>query len=551
MRNKIKQAISQICQDQFDYHDDFEVSRPDNKFGDYASNVAIKIAAKINENPATISKKLTEELKNQMPNDIKSIDIAGIGFININLSDKALFENANQVQSKKYEGKEIIAEFGDPNPFKEMHIGHLYTAIVGDGISRLFEAGGARVVKVSYHGDIGLHIAKAIWAIKKSMTDKNVSLSEIISDSHDLSKFYVEGNKAYESSEKNKQEIQEINKKIYTKADQQINEIYEKGKQISFAHFDEIYKKLNINFSKKYFESESAEYGLKIVKNNIGNVFTNSQNALVFKTNEKGLHTRVFINSEGLPTYEAKDLGLVELKNKDFPKADKSIIITDHQQADYFKVMLAALKKIDEKLAKKTIHLVHGQLSLSSGKMSSREGGGYSADKLIDELNLKIENVYPKTEVNSEILLGSLKYSFLKNRLGSDVVFDLDSSISVEGGSGPYLQYAFARAKSILAKVEENKQNIDDITVSTNEERNLINKLGEYAEVVEQATEELMPHYICSYLLELAQTFNRFYEKNRVIGDKRQNERLYFVRLYISKLKDGLNLLGIPAPDKM
>jgi arginyl-tRNA synthetase len=193
--------------------------------------------------------------------------------------------------------------------------------------------------------------------------------------------------------------------------------------------------------------------------------------------------------------------------------------------------------------------LSHGFLSLSTGKMSSRTGDVFPAMKLLLEVKDAVHTQYPDSDVKKEVTFAAVKYAFLKHRLGSDIVVDIKESIGLEGNSGPYLQYAHARARSILEKADEKSANAK--TDYDKEERSLARKISEYPEVIEKATTELMPHYIATYLYELAQTFNRFYERCRVIGDERQNIRLKLVSSYADVLKNGLNLLGIAAPEKM
>jgi arginyl-tRNA synthetase len=191
----------------------------------------------------------------------------------------------------------------------------------------------------------------------------------------------------------------------------------------------------------------------------------------------------------------------------------------------------------------------HGFVSLTTGKMSSRSGNVYPAMKLLLEVKDAVHAQYPDSSVKKEVTLAAVKYALLKHRLGSDIVLDVKESISLDGNSGPYLQYAHARARSILAKAQKN----DSVEVKDLEpgERSLALKISEYPEVVAKATAELMPHHVCTYLYELAQAFNSFYEDNRVLGDNREGPRLALVKAYASALKHGLSLLSVAAPDKM
>jgi arginyl-tRNA synthetase len=545
---EIAKALKEASKDLFNVDVEPEVSRPEEQFGDYTTNIALQLAGKLNKNPREIAVALASKLHGQ--GGIAEVNIAGPGFINLKLTDENLSKTTAEATNwpKVNEGKEILVEFGDPNPFKEMHIGHLYSYIVGDSISRLLEASGAKVQRLSYHGDVGLHVAKAIFGLQE-LGYKDPREPETIEEENFLGKAYAYGADKYENDLASKEKIDEINTQIYERSNPDVNELHKKGSELSFTYFDSVLALLNIKTDKRYLESQTIEAGKELVEKNKGSVFKESEGAVVFEGEKAGLHTRVFMTSKGLPTYETKDLGLTELKNKDYPSAARSIIITANEQSEYFKVMLAALAEINQALAAKTTHISHGFLSLSTGKMSSRTGNVYPAMKLLLEVKDAVHEQYPESDVRKEVTFAAVKYALLKHRLGSDIVIDIDESISLEGNSGPYLQYAYARAKSILEKVDAKTDEIEsnfDL-----QERSLARKISEYPEVAGKATVELMPHYIATYLYELAQTFNRFYEKSRVIGDERQNIRLKLVNSYADVLKNGLDLLGVSAPDKM
>jgi len=535
MKQELEQKLAAVVKELFNAEIQVELTRPDEQFGDYATNIALQLAGKLGKNPREVAEALCVKLRENLAAQVSDVSVAGPGFINLKLTDKTLIALAAAEPIKPYAGQEILVEFGDPNPFKEMHIGHLYSYVVGDAICHLLEAAGATVRRLSYHGDVGLHVAKAIWGMQHKANDSVDSIGL----------YYAEGAKAYEQNEQAKQEIDAINQQVYA-ADPAIKGLYDDGKAKSFASFDETLKQIGVKTDKRYLESESAPIGLETVRKNTGKVFAESDGAVVYEGERVGLHTRVFITGKGLPTYETKDLGLTELKKMDYPNATKSIIITANEQAEYFKVMLAALKEIDEELASKTQHLTHGFVSLSTGKMSSRTGEVYSANDLITDVETAMEKLGRGNA--AEIKLGAIKYAFTKHRLGGDLTYDISESVSLEGNSGPYLQYAHARARSILAKAEVKDKAVD---VFEADERSLLRKLGEYLEAVELATSELLPHHICTYLYELAQKFNSFYEHNRVLGDSREDVRLQLVQAYADTLKSGLGLLGITAPDHM
>jgi arginyl-tRNA synthetase len=549
---EIRTAIKAAAKKLFDTDIEPQLSRPEEKFGDYATNAALQLAKRASKAPNEIARLLSEELKGLA--GVEEVAIAGPGFINIRLSDDALFNAAIKATelSKDLSGQEILSEYGDPNPFKEMHIGHLYTYIVGDAISGLLEAGGASVRRLSYHGDVGMHVAKWLWGIHQQFGWDSDAAGKALHEQPEkgIGYYYSIGAKAYEDDESAKTEIEAINNQVYARDHAGINRMYELGKNLSFDKFDEILNLLSIKYDKRYLESQSAQKGAEVVKQNVGKVFTESQGAIIYEGEKAGLHTRVFINSRGLPTYEAKDLGLAELKAQDYPQASRSIIITASEQSEYFKVMLAALAEIDKATAEKTTHLSHGFLSLSSGKMSSREGNVYAAMDLLLEVKAAVHKQYPDSPVRKEVTFAAVKYAFLKHRLGTDIVFDIDESVSLEGNSGPYIQYAHARAASILAKAPHQTEPKADAAMDESE-RSLARKIGEYPEVLQKAGDELMPHHICTYLYELAQTFNRFYEVSRIIGDEREEIRLTLTRSYQQVLRSGLGILNISAPDHM
>lgn len=534
----LEQKIEQAVKGLFDVEVKAELSRPEEQFGDYSTSVALQLAGKIGQKPHEIAETLAKKLRDDLNEQIIDVTVAGPGFINLKLSDKALINALYEGPAQVFEGQEVLVEFGDPNPFKEMHIGHLYSYVAGDAISSLFEAAGANVRRLSYHGDVGLHVAKAIWGMQK----EGFNLED---PKQDIGYYYAKGAAAYEDDEVAKKEIDEINRQVYEQAPS-INQLYEQGRARSFANFDQTLSTLGIRTDKRYLESETAPEGTELVEHNTGKVFTKSEGAIVYEGEKTGLHTRVFITGKGLPTYETKDLGLTQLKKRDYPKAIQSVIITAHEQAEYFKVMLAALSEIDSDLASKTKHMSHGFVSLSTGKMSSRTGEVYGADNLLEDVKKAAEKLYK--EATQEVQIGAVKYEFVRHRLGGDIVYDINESVSLEGNSGPYLQYAHARARSILRKAEGEGKLGDNFE---KDERSLARKISEYPEVVNKAVQDLMPHHIATYLYELAQTFNRFYEHNRVVGDKRQEVRLALVAEYADKLKSGLQLLGIAAPDKM
>ena len=554
MKTKLEQAIRSTVQDVFDHAVDVELTRPDEQFGDYASNVALQLAGKLKQKPRDIAEKLAAALKEQLSDDIKDVSIAGPGFLNLRLTGKALWQQSSAAPAQSLKGQIIVAEYSDPNPFKVLHVGHLYTSVVGDAIANLLQAGGARVHRVNFGGDVGLHVGKTMWAILQELGGEHPEkLKDIGADERAewLTAAYIAGTKAYEDNEQAKQEIVALNKRVYQlHADKDktsaFAHIYWTCREWSYAYFNEFYDRIGSHFERYYPESETAPIGLATVKDHVGPVFEESEGAIVFRGDKYDLHTRVFINSEGLPTYEAKDVGLIMKKWQDY-HFDRSVVITGNEIIQYMQVVLKAIEQFAPELVKATTHLTHGMVKMTGGaKMSSRKGNILRATDVLDAVQQATKEQHQKDSWDSA--LGAIKYAFVKQRIGGDIVFDVQESVALEGNSGPYLQYAHARACSILAKSKTKPKSDHNLDTA---ERSLLRKIGEYPEVVDKAIDELMPHHIATYLYELAQSFNRFYEHNRVIGDERQAERLALVQEYAAVLNHGLQLLNIPAPEKM
>lgn len=554
MKDVLEQKVGAAVKELFGVDVKIELTRPEEQFGDYATNVALQLSKQVGKNPREIGEALAVKLGETLASDISEISVAGPGFINLKLSDKAFLEALKAEPAKSLAGQIIVAEYSDPNPFKVLHAGHLYTSIVGDAISNLLEQAGAEVHRVNFGGDVGLHVGKTMWSVLNELKGENPDeLAKITDQSEWLAEHYIRGTQAFEEDEQAKSEITELNKRIYKIHDDNDHEssfarIYWTCRQWSYDYFDSFYASIGTKFEKYYPESQTAPIGIKAVREQIGKVYQESDGAIIFDGEKHGLHTRVFINSEGLPTYETKDVGLVILKNQDY-HPNRSIIITGNEQEQYLAVVLKSVEQFAPELVAGTTHLTHGMVKLAGGvKMSSRLGNILRAVDVITAA--AAANQERNAQESPETVLGAVKYSFLKNRTGGDIIYDPAESVSLEGNSGPYLQYAHARAQSIIRKAGISPVLVDG-TVFEAGERSLARKISEYPEVVDKAVVELMPHHIATYLYELAQTFNRFYENNRVVGDDRQAVRLGLVGQYASNLKSGLGLLGITAPDKM
>lgn len=543
----LSQAASAVVLELFDIKTDIILTRPDPQFGDFATNVALQLSKELGQNPRQIAESLKSSLQTKLADQVSEVTIAGPGFINFRLSDSVLvsqLDQAYQANSKQT----LVIETNNPNPFKAMHIGHAFNAILADTIANLLEARGDHIYRVSYHGDVGLHVGKSMYSLLKFADGDAKKLSSISADQRNsfMSKMYAEGSNAYKEDPSAKEQIDQLTKQSFTREDKLYAEVYETCKAWSFEQIDELVGRLgNKPVERRFLESDADARGVPIVRKNVPRIFQESDGALVFPGSKYGAFDNVFVTSRGLGLYGARDLGLMQLKNE-YYHPDKSYIVTAEEQRDYFKGVIAAAGLCLPELKDTTINISTGTVKLTTGKMSSRTGEVVEVSWLFDQVAQAIKL---RGGDSGDMFVGAvLRYQFLKVRVGGDVVFDISEAVSLEGNNGPYLQYAHARARSILAKTDVAHQPLSDIEPG---ERQLVSKLTEYPDVVAKATEDLSPHIICTYLYELAQEFNRFYENNRVIGEPREAQRLYLITKYTDTLKNGLGLLGIDAPEKM
>lgn len=537
--------------------------------GDFSTNIALVEAKKLGKNPKELAEEIKSHLGTLPPSEVEKITVAGPGFINFTLSKDFFAENVSEIlkkgdgygKSEKLKGQKIIIEYTNTNVLKPLHIGHLMGNVIGESLSRIIESQGAELKRNTYQGDAGLHIAKAVWGIQKAGGIKDdLSLSEQIAY---IGKAYSKGSDEYEDNPEAQAEIKAINKKLFEHGDEDLEELYTWGRKISLAHFEELYKKLGTKFDYYFFESEVADGALSVVRKFlIRGIFEESEGAVVFKGEkyDAKLHTRVFITAAGLPSYEAKDIAHALRKYKTFP-FDKALIVTANEQNDYFKVVLRALKEIDLNIAEKTVHKSHGMLRLPSGKMSSRKGNVITGEGLISQVEELVQEKIAdrefddkmKSEVSEIVAVGAIKYSILRQSIGRDIIFDFEKSLSFEGDSGPYLQYAHTRANAVLEKAKQEKITPDTKIPKDWQATHLEKLLSRFAAIVERAGEEYAPQYVVTYLTELASVFNSWYAQEKIVdaSDPTSPYKLAITSAFQTVMKNGLTILGIKVPNKM
>jgi len=333
--------------------------------------------------------------------------------------------------------------------------------------------------------------------------------------------------------------------------------LWQETKEWSYAYFDTIYSKLNTEFDQIISESEVEAIGKEIVEENIGKIFIKDNGAVIFPGEKYGLHNRVFITSLGNPTYEAKELGVTRRELELFPY-DEALHIVDTQQSDYFRVVIKAIELMDPKMIGRKRHISYGFVTLTTGKMSSRKGTIVAAEDLIDQVKQEIKQQFPQNETTSQdqkvetIAVAVIKYSMLKYSLNTDIVFDIKQSISLQGDSGPYLLYTYARTQSLLkmanqidAKFDSSKQLV------TEEEREVLRLLEYFQLTCQTVATSLQPNELTGYLINLSKAFNLFYQRCPIIKSKEQSFRISLTRRVGEVLDLGLSLLGIQSLERM
>ena len=564
MESKIRQAIEQICVALGVSDVVFAVEHPaDLSHGDYATNIAMALSKRLDKNPRELAELFKNELASLLP-EIDAIEIAGPGFINFRLKrdffsqEVATIREADDAWGKNdsWKGKTVLVEYTSPNLFKPLHVGNLVGNIVGESLTRLLECAGATVKRLNYPSDIGLTVAKGVWGLRATGGDPR--------DIQALGEAYRYGNEAYETDEIKKAEIIAVNQALYAESDQELNQLRDWGIDTSKQRLLTICNSRGTKFDSfgTIFESDAAPKGIELVKQNIPRVFKESESAIVYEGEKVGLHTRVFINSNGLPTYEAKDLGNFAIKQERFPEWTHSIVVTGNEQTEYFKVIYAAIKEIFPEIVQheKTLeHIPTGFLTLTTGKMSSRKGNVLSGEQMLEELEKEAlgrikDNIHADeldVPLATKVATAAIKYQILRHNTGSNIVFDKERALSFEGDSGPYLQYTHARIVSVLEKARE--AGVDNITQIPAEPYMIEKILYRFEEVVREALAIRSPHVVATYLIEVAGAFNSFYATEKIADatDPHAPYKAAIADAVRVTLKNGLWVLGIKAPERM
>ncbi|HSV95221.1 MAG TPA: arginine--tRNA ligase [Spirochaetia bacterium] len=561
VKEEIRKAIEELSLGK-----EFNVEHPaDEKMGDYSTNIAMVMAKELGRNPRELAVDLVNKLQGNKELmrivDGEKIQVAGPGFINFWVKDEILIEKLNETlksgdclgDSDFMKGKKILVEYSSPNIAKRFSVGHLRSTIIGQAIFNLYKHTGAeRVTNDNHLGDWGTQFGMIIAAVEEK---PNFDWSGV--DINKLEEIYVDFNKRIETDPELRNKAKEAFLRL-EKGDTTAREIWKKSWDISMKEFEQIYKKLGVEFENTLGESVYESMMPRIIEEakNKGVSSVGEEGALIveFKgeNGKEEMPPAMLVKSDGSTTYFTRDLATIRRRLDDPSlKSDLFIYEIGGEQKLHMRQVFATVKKLwpEETSKVEFVHVAHGLLSLPEGKMSTRKG-----------MTIKLEDLLNRAEekaVGGEIIsIGAVKYNELKRSPGMDYIFKWDEALSMEGNSAPYLQYVYVRTRGILNKSGENIEKIgDDGKTFANEDEKILARwlLLRFAEgeIVESAARNFAPQQVCAYLFETAQKFNGFYERNKVIGVENQSLRLRLTLLTGEVIKKGLSFLGIETVEKM
>ncbi len=526
------------------------------EMGDFAFP-CFGLAKSLKKNPLIIAEDLVKKIRKKLPREISNVDFKG-AYINFFIDKKILAEDVlAKVKKKNFgennlgKGKKIVIEFSQPNTHKAFHVGHIRGTSLGESLARIFEIEGNKVVRVNYSGDTGMHIAKWIWCYRKYHAKEKLKGDETW-----IAGIYVDAVKRLENNENFQKEVDEINRKIESKKDKEINDLWEKTRVASIQSWDKIYSELGVRFDKHYFESEFDNGGKKVAEDLLKKNIAKKDDAIFMNLKKYNLGVWVLLRRDGTVLYSAKDIALAYKKVKDF-FADRYLVVVGDEQKMHFEQLVKTLELAKFPKSKVCAFLTFGMVRFPEGKMSSRNGQNVLYSDFSSEVfNVAKEGLEARScggkdidERASKIAIAAIKYSMLKQDPKRVMIFDSKKALAFEGDTGPYLLYSYARASSIVRKAKSKK--IVKIIDLKNPEIKLLKKIDGFEDVVARAYENLAPNLIANYCFELAQMFNEFYHSCPVLGSDEEGFRLKLVDAFRVTLGKGLSLLGIETIEEM
>lgn len=521
------------------------------------------IAKKLKQNPHQIALELRKEI-HESQDEFESIQIVGpyINFYTNKIKQAmALIEKTNEQKDNfgktDSNSKKLMIEFASPNTNKPLHLGHMRNMAIGESVSRICEFNGFKVIRVNLNNDRGIHICKSMAAYKKY--GRNRKPTKTKKGDHLVGDFYVMFNDKSKKDTSLELESHHMLQR-WEEGDKETIELWKTMNKWALDGFKETYEKFGVKFDKEYFESKIYKKGKEIILGGLKDkIFEKKEDgAISVNLEDKKLGEKVLLRSDGTSIYITQDIYLAKKKFEDF-KIEKSIYVTGNEQEYHFKVLFEILKKLKLADEEKLKHLSYGMVNLPSGRMKSREGTVVDADNLIEELQKIVrKHIIKRTKLSKKqleerslkIALAAIKYFLLKVDIRKNMVFNPEESISFEGDTGPYLQYSYARASSILRKIKEEKEFIIPEELE-DKEKELISQLANFEKIAREAYNAMNPALVANYSYKLCQTFNEFYHSCKVIGSEEERFRIELIKSFRQILKNSLHLLGIDVLEEM
>ena len=549
----------------------FDVSYPKTGLGDYATNAAMVLFKKFNEAPSKNPQELATLLATKLAeldrkNSFSKVESVG-GFINFWLSEDYLLKNLENILEEKSDfgrtdlgnGTKVLVEYFQPNMAKPLHLGHLRTAIIGDSLFKILNATGFNVESDTHLGDWGTQFGLLLLAYKK-WGDLAVIEKDPITE---LNKLYVRINTEIESNP----ELREEGKQEFVKleqGDEEVKKIWQQFRDWSWQEYSVIYDDLGVRKSDNDWPESFFADKMPSVLDELKQkkLLVESQGAQIVNLEDYGLGVAVVVKSDGGTTYLLRDLATyIYRKQQGFAK---QIYVVDNRQSHTLNQTFKILELLGYiEMPNEAVHIAYGFLSLPEGAMSTRKGTIIGANELIQKAQTQalqiIEEKNPdlanKSVVNKQVMQAAIKYFDLSHNYKSDIVFTWDKALSFEGNTGPYMQYTYARINGVFRKANLAIPNSIPERVTLNDQETMVlRKLNQFPEIIGIASENYSPNLICNYLFELSQVFNSFYEAVPILKEADSVKQQFRAGLILGTaqvLKNGLNLLGIEAPEQM
>ena len=521
------------------------------------------------------------------------------GFLNLVIAPAAWLSMLADIDSDEHYGEKaadaqsplVMIEYSSPNTNKPLHLGHVRNNLLGWSLAQIMQANGNRVVKTNIVNDRGIHICKSMLAWLKWGNGETPESSGKKGD-HLIGDYYVAFDKHYreeiktlaaqyvlnglpveQAEEKAKQEaplIKEAHEMLvkWEQNDPEVRALWEKMNNWVYAGFDETYQKMGVSFDKIYYESQTYLKGKAKVEEGLAKgLFERHDDGSVWAdlTNE-GLDQKLLLRSDGTSVYMTQDIGTAEMRFQDYP-IDKMIYVVGNEQNYHFQVLSILLDRLGFKWGKELTHFSYGMVELPNGKMKSREGTVVDADDLME---LMVSDAYKtsmelgkfddmteeeRREIARIVGMGALKYFILKVDARKNMLFNPEESIDFNGNTGPFIQYTYARIRSILRKADNQNSQFSILNSRlSDKEIELIQKMSEYGAAVEQAGKDYSPSGIANYCYELTKVFNQFYHDYSILNEEDEQKRqvrLVLARNVAKVIKNGMSLLGIEVPERM